>query len=332
MKRLFFLIMIMIIPIMSGCVSVPKGSTQISSIETGQIVSGQKVTIAKAECLLEKNKIPIPSAVASVQNCGSGEATDAFSGFAQGFCNGQNQARQAKANSIRDKALAERREVYNACLLLKGYREVWVAYEKSPLSLNPSNHPEKKQKVGINFTDLTIEERRTLGRNTGVKIVNVTMDSPAYYADILVGDYLISIDGQLIANVGKAMEWLETVDWSNRSKSLLTIIRDGQEKNIEVSFLNDGEEAQEVLLKDEVVSSEASTSNDFEKVRCKSNPDVCLQKAVKVCDESEYKVVNSWSNAGGLFADLIPGPYTWYHMEIVCGLTDDQQPAFEFRG
>ena len=211
MKRILLVSVILL----SGCASAPKGSIQIMNIESGEIMFGKEVIIAKAECLLEKNKIPIPSAVASVQNCGSGVATDALSGFAQGFCNGQNQARQAEAYSIRDAALAERKQVYEACLLLKGYQETWVADQVSSPIVDDQN-----MLSGFKFTEID----------------------------------------------------------------------------------------------------------------CRSDTAKCLNEAAEICDKSDYKVVNSWSNAGGLLADLIPGPYTWYHMEIVCGLPNDKQPTFEFRG
>ena len=194
MKKIWMLLIM--IGFFSGCASVPNGSLQIVKIENGLIITGKEILLAKAECLLEKNKIPIPSAVASVQNCPTAPPTDFGSGFAQGFCNAQNASRQAEANSIRDEAIAERKEVYAACLLLKGYHEIWV---------------------------------------------------------------------------------------------------------------------------------------DTTRIDCKTNTDGCFEDASAFCDGSGYKVLNSWSNSGGLLADLLPGPYTWYHMEIICGLLNNQAPTFDFR-
>jgi hypothetical protein len=200
-----FAILLITIGFLSGCASVPNGSLQIVNIESGLIITGNEILLAKAECLLEKNKIPIPSAVASVQNCPTAPPTDFGSGFAQGFCNAQNASRQAEANSIRDEAIAERKQVYDACLLLKGYQEIWVADAKIP---------------------------------SGAKAT--------------------------------------TID-------------------------------------------------------CKTNKKGCFEDASAFCDGSDYKVFNSWSNSGGLLADLFPGPYTWYHMEIICGLPNNETPTFDFR-
>ena len=67
-------------------------------------------------------------------------------------------------------------------------------------------------------------------------------------------------------------------------------------------------------------------------IDCNRDPSFCFEEAGEVCQGDTYQVVNSWSNAGGTLADIIPGPVTWYHMNIVCGPSDGAMPEFPFRG
>ena len=66
-------------------------------------------------------------------------------------------------------------------------------------------------------------------------------------------------------------------------------------------------------------------------VDCVSEQAECYATATDACGGS-YRVIDSWSNAGNSLADLMPGPYTWYHMQIACGPSDGKVPEFEFRG
>jgi hypothetical protein len=45
-----------------------------------------------------------------------------------------------------------------------------------------------------------------------------------------------------------------------------------------------------------------------------------------------YQVLDSESHAGGLVADALAGPVTWYGMTYVCGKSDGRLPSFPFRG
>ena len=67
-------------------------------------------------------------------------------------------------------------------------------------------------------------------------------------------------------------------------------------------------------------------------VACVTNKKDCFEKAYEYCEGNPYQVNDSWSNAGGLVADWVPGPMTWYHMEISCGQSDGKMPSFAFRG
>ena len=68
------------------------------------------------------------------------------------------------------------------------------------------------------------------------------------------------------------------------------------------------------------------------KINCVSKTAGCFTEASQVCDGGTYQVFDSWSNAGGSLKDWIPGPFTWYHMQIGCGPTDGRMPSFPFRG
>ena len=65
--------------------------------------------------------------------------------------------------------------------------------------------------------------------------------------------------------------------------------------------------------------------------KCSQSPNGCYQKASETCSGS-YQVLDSYSKSGGLVADVLPGPVTWYYMTYQCGRTDGRTPTFPFRG
>ena len=67
-------------------------------------------------------------------------------------------------------------------------------------------------------------------------------------------------------------------------------------------------------------------------IRCTKETSPCFQKASEVCNGGSYRVTNSYRNSGGMMADVLPGPVTWYTMSIVCGPPDGLMPEFELRG
>ena len=73
------------------------------------------------------------------------------------------------------------------------------------------------------------------------------------------------------------------------------------------------------------------TGVPMEQASCKSNPMDCFVQASNRC-QGQYQVLDSESHAGGLLADWLPGPVTWYSMLYQCGASDGRMPAFEFRG
>lgn len=66
-------------------------------------------------------------------------------------------------------------------------------------------------------------------------------------------------------------------------------------------------------------------------VKCNRNGGNCMNSASKHCKGS-YQVLGSESHAGGLLADVMPGPITWYSMTFLCGKSDGKMPRFTFQG
>ena len=68
-------------------------------------------------------------------------------------------------------------------------------------------------------------------------------------------------------------------------------------------------------------------------VKCASDPAKCFAVAGQSCPgNGTYRVVSSDSHAGGLVADVLPGPVTWYAMTYACGPSDGRMPDFKFVG
>ena len=82
----------------------------------------------------------------------------------------------------------------------------------------------------------------------------------------------------------------------------------------------------------QVKSYTGPTGEKMSTVRCTRETSACFEKASEVCDGGSYRVTNSYRNAGGLWADVLPGPVTWYTMSIVCGPSDGVMPQFPLRG
>lgn len=73
------------------------------------------------------------------------------------------------------------------------------------------------------------------------------------------------------------------------------------------------------------------TGAQVQSTKCSQSPQACFKTASATC-KGPYQVIDSHSNAGGLVADLIPGPVTWYSMTYQCGRSDGAFPKFPFRG
>jgi hypothetical protein len=82
-----------------------------------------------------------------------------------------------------------------------------------------------------------------------------------------------------------------------------------------------------------VTQFQAPDGTTIKTVKCNSDPTKCFAAATQSCPGSgTYRVVSSESRAGGIAADLIPGPVTWYYMTYACGPSDGKLPEFRFAG
>ena len=52
---------------------------------------------------------------------------------------------------------------------------------------------------------------------------------------------------------------------------------------------------------------------------CQRSRENCLTQAGEQCGREGYYVVSESSHAGGILADALPGPVTWYNIQVACG-------------
>lgn len=78
---------------------------------------------------------------------------------------------------------------------------------------------------GVNWRELTSDERKKLQSNSGVFITSVVNDTPAFRNDILAGDIIVKIDGQTIYGAQAASGALK----NKRGQEVdFTILRNGK--------------------------------------------------------------------------------------------------------
>ena len=75
----------------------------------------------------------------------------------------------------------------------------------------------------------------------------------------------------------------------------------------------------------------APSGATIQQAKCTGSPNACMNQAGKKCG-GPYQVMDSSSNAGGILADIIPGPVIWYKLSYICGQSDGRMPTFQFRG
>jgi hypothetical protein len=68
-----------------------------------------------------------------------------------------------------------------------------------------------------------------------------------------------------------------------------------------------------------------------QQTKCSHSPRNCYNDAHNTCRGS-YQIINSESHAGGLIADVLPGPVTWYSFTYICGKSDGRMASFPLRG
>lgn len=66
-------------------------------------------------------------------------------------------------------------------------------------------------------------------------------------------------------------------------------------------------------------------------VKCKFDESQCFNDAAKTCN-GPYSIKSTARSTGGLLADALPGPVTWYKMMYACGIGDSVRPNFPHDG
>jgi C-terminal processing protease CtpA/Prc len=88
-------------------------------------------------------------------------------------------------------------------------------------------------KLGLNYRNLSNEERAEAERNTGLFVGTVYEDTPSFYANVLRGDIIISINGIQFKNM---KHFNQLFDEITEKPVTLTILRKGVQKDITVHF------------------------------------------------------------------------------------------------
>jgi hypothetical protein len=65
--------------------------------------------------------------------------------------------------------------------------------------------------------------------------------------------------------------------------------------------------------------------------KCKDQGE-CYDEASRSCGGGSYQVIDSDSHAGGILADWLAGPVTWYKLSYTCGRSDGHLASFPWRG
>src|SRR5262245_21863281 len=71
-----------------------------------------------------------------------------------------------------------------------------------------------------------------------------------------------------------------------------------------------------------IVGPSGKPLGPIHRAKCSQSPACCYEQATSDCRGGSYQIRHSESHAGGLLADIIPGPVTWYTMSYVCGPSD----------
>jgi hypothetical protein len=91
----------------------------------------------------------------------------------------------------------------------------------------------ERVELGIFVDTLTPSQRKDIGRNTGVYIVAVAEDTPAFYYNLFSGDVITAINGKIVLNKEHADKIMRDI-YNNKETATLDIIRNGQEKRIKL--------------------------------------------------------------------------------------------------
>ena len=83
--------------------------------------------------------------------------------------------------------------------------------------------------------------------------------------------------------------------------------------------------------KAETESAQGPDGRPIHETTCQGSSSSCYQEARATC-KGNYQVLDSYSKAGNLFTDAIPGPFTWFHMSYSCGQSNGKIAKFNHEG
>jgi clan AA aspartic protease (TIGR02281 family) len=76
----------------------------------------------------------------------------------------------------------------------------------------------------------------------------------------------------------------------------------------------------------------APSGKPLYRAKCSQSLTGCYQQATRDCAGGSYQIVERESHAGGLLADILPGPVTWYTMSYTCGPSASAEGPASTRG
>ena len=124
---------------------------------------------------------------------------------------------------------------YSGTSTTYGSTTTYIPYSNRRYDFNASYWAKAKPGIlGVHLRVLTPEERKAIERNTGVAVITPINGTPAFDADILVGDILLSIDGEKLSDGQR----LKSLLGSKRGNEVSILIhRKGREivKNVKLS-------------------------------------------------------------------------------------------------
>ena len=91
-----------------------------------------------------------------------------------------------------------------------------------------------KLKIGLSYDDLNTDLRKQISRNNGVIVKMVYKDTPAFAANLIVGDVIIIANGNSISDMGSFKAQIDQLPESGILE--LRIIRNGKELDLSIPF------------------------------------------------------------------------------------------------
>jgi membrane-associated protease RseP (regulator of RpoE activity) len=91
-----------------------------------------------------------------------------------------------------------------------------------------------KLKLGLSYSDLNSDLRAKFERNQGVVVWIVYKDSPAFDANVLVGDLIVEVNGQEVRDMGQFGRMI--ADLPPTGECDVKVIRHGDELDLKLNY------------------------------------------------------------------------------------------------